>query len=105
MPKIEHGTQARAKVVTHSHPAPKTFVAIGAVLFVITAVEYGILKVSALAGFMVPLLAFLSVVKFFLVVAYFMHLKWDGKLLAWCFSVGVILATAIAVAQKYVNLA
>lgn len=105
MPKIETRTGAKAKVATHAHPTAKTFYTIGAILFVITAVEFGIVYIEGIRSTVVAILFVLSAVKFWLVASYFMHLKWDGKLLAWVFAVGIVLATLITFAQKFVNLA
>lgn len=105
MAKLQEGTQTQAKVVTHSHPTAKTFVTIGLVLFVITAIEFGIISVTGMRTVIVAVLFALSALKFFLVASYFMHLKWDGKLLGWTFTVGVLLAVLIAIAQRFVNMA
>lgn len=100
-----HGTDAKAHAKAHAHPTAKTFVIIGLVLAVITAVEYVTYFIHGWGTLMIIALAVLSVVKFWLVAAYFMHLKFEGKLLAAVFAVGVVLATLMTVALKYVNLA
>lgn len=105
MAKIQDRTQTQAKVVAHSHPTAKTFVGVGAVLFAITGVEFGIVYLEGFGSIVVAVLFVLSAVKFFLVARYFMHLKWDGKLLGWAFAVGLLLATLITLAQKFVNMA
>ena len=108
MPNLEGPqthAQTQAKVVTHSHPTAKTFWGIGAVLFAMTAAEFGIVYLEGMRPMVVTGLFVLMTVKFFLVASYFMHLKWDGKLLAWTFAVGLVLATLITLAQKFVNLA
>ncbi len=43
----------------------------------------------------VPLLLILMVVKFEIVVAYFMHLRFDNKLFTWMFVGGLVLAIAV----------
>jgi len=105
MAKIQGRTQPQAKVVQQSHPTVKTFVAIGVVLFLITGAEFGIVYLKGMQPLVLAGLALFSAVKFFLVVSYFMHLKWDSRLLGWVFTIGTLLAVAIAIAQKYVNLA
>lgn len=103
-PGIPSGAKAHA--ATHAHPTVKSFLVVGAVLAVITAVEFGILYVTGLSsGVAVTILALLSLVKFGLVAGYFMHLRFDSRLLTGVFAVGVILATLITIAVKFINLA
>ena len=47
----------------------------------------------------VPLLLILMVVKFEIVVAYFMHLRFDNKIFTWLFVVGLVLAMAVYAAM------
>jgi hypothetical protein len=61
--------------------------------------------VQGMGTTMVIVLAVLSLVKFWLVAAYFMHLRFDPRLLAAVFAVGVVLASLITIALKFVNLA
>ena len=89
----------------HDHPTPSTFVKIGAILFAITAVEFGIVYLEGMKGIIWAVLGILSVVKFILVVGYFMHLKFEHRFLSWVFAVGAVLAALILVALKFVNLA
>jgi cytochrome c oxidase subunit IV len=105
MAKVQDRTQTKVVTRQQSHPTMKTFFAIGAVLFVLTGIEFSIVYLQGMKLLVVAALGILSVVKFFLVAGYFMHLKWDSKLLTWVFTVGVVLALLIAVAQKFVNLA
>ncbi|HYG60611.1 MAG TPA: cytochrome C oxidase subunit IV family protein [Symbiobacteriaceae bacterium] len=105
MAKIQDRRQTKVVTKTHSHPTAKTFVGIGAVLFVLTGLEFGIIYLQGLGSIVLIGLFLLMALKFFLVASYFMHLKWDGKLLGWTFAVGVVLATLITLAQKFVNLA
>ncbi len=103
--KPEIGTGAQAQIKGHAHPTAKTFVSIGLVLAVITAAEFGTYYVAGWGTLMYITLAVLSVVKFWLVGSYFMHLRYEQRILAGIFAVGVVLATLMAVALKYVNLA
>jgi len=105
MAKIQDRTQTQVVTKTHDHPTARTFWVIGAVLFALTGAEFGIVFLEGFKTWVVTGLFLLMTLKFFLVVSYFMHLKWDGKLLAWVFAVGTVLATLITVAQKFVNLA
>lgn len=102
-PEIRTSTQPEVQV--HGHPTTRTFVTVGAVLAVITAIEFLILYVTGMQTLVVIGLAALSVVKFGLVAAYFMHLRFEPKILAGVFAVGVVLATLITIAIKFINLA
>jgi cytochrome c oxidase subunit 4 len=42
-----------------------------------------------------PALMIMMVVKFIMVVSYFMHLKFDNKLFTWIFYAGLILAIGV----------
>lgn len=96
--------QQKVQPQAHAHPTAQTFVKVGAILFALTAIEFGIVYLKGMQGFVITVLAVMSVLKFVLVGGYFMHLKFDGKFLAWIFAFGVLLATLITVAQKFVNL-
>ncbi|MFZ5822839.1 MAG: cytochrome C oxidase subunit IV family protein [Bacillota bacterium] len=102
--KPEIRTSAQPQVEAHAHPTAKTFVVVGAVLAVITAIEFFILYVTGMQTLVVVGLAVLSILKFGLVAAYFMHLRFEPKLLAGVFAVGVVLATLITIAVKFINL-
>lgn len=100
-PELRTGTQPH--VQGQAHPTTKTFTNVGILLGIITAIEFGVLYVTGLGTLMVITLAVLSVVKFVLVAAYFMHLRFDGRLLAGIFTVGVLLATAITIAMRFIT--
>ena len=74
------------------------YIKIALILGVLTAVEvatyfwdFGILEV--------PSLLILMVVKFQIVVSYFMHLKFDSKVFSYLFVTGLILAMAVFAAM------
>lgn len=79
----------------HAHPGFRTYINIALILTVITAVEVAVYYVEPLRPFLVPVLITLSVVKFVLVVGYFMHLKFDPRLLSGLFLFGLAIAMAI----------
>jgi cytochrome c oxidase subunit 4 len=81
----EHGLQVRQ------------YVQIGVLLTVITVIELA-LSYTDLGGLLVPLLLALSAVKFAIVVAFFMHLKFDHPLLTRMFVGPLILATLVLLA-------
>ena len=77
-----------------SHPTARTYLGIAVILTVLTALEVVIYYIQAIRPILVPLLAILGVSKFVLVVAYYMHLKFDPKLFTWLFLGGLVTATA-----------
>jgi cytochrome c oxidase subunit 4 len=79
----------------HGHPGPKQYVMIALILCAITAIEVWVYYIEALAPFIFPILIVLSIVKFVMVVGYFMHLKFDHVSFTWYFAGGIFLAFAI----------
>ena len=85
------------------HPQPRDYVRIAAVLAVLTGFEVGLFYLEASTGDNVPGWLFpvglllLSAIKFFLVVAYFMHLRYEKRLLSRFFSIGAVLAVSLYV--------
>jgi len=83
------------------HPEPKDYVRVAAVLAVLTALEVALYYLETGTGENVPgwlfpvALLMLSAIKFFLVVAYFMHLRYEKTLLSRFFSVGATLAIGL----------
>jgi len=76
----------------NNHPTPLTYFKIAIILCVITAIEVGIIYVSALEFIMIPLLLLLSLVKFALVILFYMHLKFDHRLFSGLFLGGLAVA-------------
>ena len=85
------------------HPQPKDYVRIALVLAILTAFEVGLYYMEVGVGesgnvprwlFPVALLP-LSAIKFFLVVAYFMHLRYERPVLSRFFSIGAVLAMGL----------
>jgi len=74
------------------HPSDITYVFVALILSAITAVEVGISywKGLKLAGN--PLLIILAAMKFSIVVLFFMHLRFDNRVLRRLFVTGIILA-------------
>lgn len=74
----------------HGHPSVKEYVRIGVILGVITAAEVATYYVQDdLGGWLLPILFALSIVKFVLVVLFFMHLKFDSRLYSRFFVMGL----------------
>ena len=81
----------------HAHPGPRQYVLIGIILVVLTAVE---VAVSYLEGdvnnnLIIVVLALLASMKFFLVCAWYMHMKQDAPFFRRLFLVGLIGATVV----------
>ena len=85
---------------TSNHPSFKQYVIIAIILFVITIIEFGIIwdKVGIeddLGPTVTPILIGLSAIKFAIVIMYYMHLKFDHRLLTQMFVVGFVLALIV----------
>ena len=77
----------------HRHPEPRQYVMIAVVLVVVTAIEIAVSYLSKDAvgpNIIIGVLLALAVVKFTLVVANYMHLRTDSKVLRRFFLVGLI---------------
>jgi cytochrome c oxidase subunit IV len=87
-----------------AHPnREKQYVIIAVVLALLTVVEVLTYTTPQLFGghegkALVPILLALMAVKFWFVVGFFMHLRFDRKLLTWAFYSGLALAVAVFVA-------
>ncbi len=87
------------------HPSVLFYNIIAISLFVVTGLEVAVLypPLSELGlYFKVVLLVILSLGKFAIVVAFFMHLFFDAPLLTFFFSIGMVLATWTVVALIHV---
>lgn len=73
------------------------YVKIAVILAVLTAIEVSTYYVD-FGPLFLPTLLVLMVVKFFIVVSYFMHLKFDSKVFTWMFYSGLFLALGVYVA-------
>ena len=77
---------------SHAHPQPRDYWLIAFVLGIITAAEVAITYWSALDRFVAPILLIMSAAKFVIVVAFFMHLKYEAKIYRNLFVIGIIAA-------------
>jgi len=96
--------QKAAKAQAHDHPTPALFVKVGAILFVLTAIEFAIVYLTGYQAFVYTILGVASVAKFVLVCGWFMHLKYENPFLTYSFAVGAVLATLITISLKYLML-
>ena len=87
--------QVEHQVEHHAHATTGTYLRIAAVLVIITLIEVGIFYVPTFQSALVPVLLFLSALKFTLVVAFYMHLKQDSRLFSGVFVFPIIIAAVI----------
>jgi cytochrome c oxidase subunit 4 len=85
---------------SHHGPTTRTYLVVAAVLTVITAAEVWIFYVEAIksSAAFVPTLLILSAVKFFTVVGFYMHLKYDHKIFRAVFGGPFLIAVSTIVA-------
>jgi cytochrome c oxidase subunit IV len=85
-----------AEGATHgAHPTDAKYVKIALILAAITGVEVTISYAKGLGDAGPPLLLALAAIKFFMVGAYFMHLRFDNRVLRRLFITGIVLACTI----------
>ena len=84
----------------HPPTSIREYVMIGLMLTVVTAVElWASYNIGILGSLLIPVLFVLSAFKFAVVVAMFMHLRFENALLTRLFSFGLILAVAMMIAM------
>lgn len=81
------------------HASNRTYVGVAAVLAVLTALEVMVFYVPALKPVLIPILIVLMLAKFALVVMFFMHLKYDSKVLTGLFTGPLVVSTAVVLAM------
>lgn len=97
---MESGTMSADTHGNHKggHATVGTYVLVGVILTVITAVEVAIFYIPALSALLVPLLLTLSATKFVIVVLFYMHLRYDSPIFSRVFFGPLFLALIVAVA-------
>ena len=80
--------------VGHAHPGDKQYVVVALILGLFTAIEVLTYFVD-FGDAAIPTLLVLMVVKFAMVVLYFMHLKFDSPVFMRLFVTGLILAVSV----------
>jgi len=78
-----------------AHPDPRDYIRIAVVLLVITLIEVSTYYVKPPHNVLVPVLLTFTVVKVSLVVMWFMHLKFDSRLYARLFLMGIAFAVTL----------
>jgi cytochrome c oxidase subunit 4 len=78
-----------------AHPTDQQYMLIALILAGITALEVGISYIKGLGDAANPLLLILALIKFTMVVGFFMHLKFDNRVLRRMFVTGFVLAIIV----------
>ena len=77
------------------HPDSSQYIVIGIILAVFTAIEVSISFAAVPPGIVIPSLIALTILKFLLVVLWFMHLRFDSGWFRRLFGFGLVVALAI----------
>ncbi len=97
--------------VDHPHASAGKYIQVAVILFVLTALEVLLYEVcfgelshsmtglaSSLGPWFVELLLFLSALKFWFVAMFYMHLKFDNKVLSGLFGFSLVIAAVVILA-------
>ena len=92
-----HGGHAVAVAGAHeSHPSrARLYFGIFVILFVVTGLEVAVTYLGLDHTVLAAILIALAVLKFFLIAAFYMHLKYDSRVFAAFFILGLIIATGM----------
>lgn len=86
--------------VTQAQPGPATWVRVLVFLTIATVLEVLTYVFESTLGVLTaPILLLFAIVKFALVVAYYMHLKFDARILTGIFVWGLLIAVSIFAAM------
>lgn len=87
----------------HAHPTWKTYKWVALILTVITIAEVWIYYIPTFVASraFVPTLLIMSALKFVIVVAYYMHLKYDAKLFRALFVFPLIIAMGVIISLLF----
>jgi len=94
MTATDSATEVEATSDLHEHPSDWAYVKIAAILAGITGLEVSTYFVSV-GDALIPSLMVMMVVKFWLVITWFMHLRFDGKIFKRLFLGGLFLAASV----------
>jgi cytochrome c oxidase subunit IV len=91
------GDHSPVGAVEHSHPGPRQYVLIAIVLVILTAVEVATsyLEGHVNSNLLIVALGIMAAVKFFLVAAWYMHMKQDSNVFRRLFITGIVLASIV----------
>ena len=88
----------REDVELAHHPSPRKYVWVAIILAIVTAIEVAIYYIPAIAenhALLITSLLIFALIKFVMVGAYFMHLKYDSPIFRRFFITGLVLALAV----------
>lgn len=92
-------TAAHGDRAAHAeHAGVGTYVKVAVILTLVTALEFAVLYIRALTPILVPLLLVMSAGKFALVVLFFMHLRYESRVLTFLFTGPLVIAIGIVIA-------
>ena len=95
----DHGTAAATHGGGGGHSTVKTYINVAIALAIITAVEVATLYIPGIPNWLlVSGLLVMSAGKFYLVVGFFMHLKYDHQIMRALFVGPLVIAVAIILA-------
>jgi len=80
------------------HAGVGTYVKVAVILCMITALEFGVIYIRQLTPILVPLLLVMSTAKFALVAMFYMHLRYEKRVLTTLLVGPMLIATGLAVA-------
>ena len=95
-----HETAGHVSTQEHDHPGEAVYIKVALILAVLTGIEV-VLSYVQVGGSQVATngsLLLLAVIKFAMVAAFFMHLKFDNPILRRLFLAGLITAVAVYIA-------
>lgn len=72
-----------------------SYARIGIILAILTLIEFGVLYVPGLKPIVIGLLVVLSIAKLILVVQFYMHLRFERRVLGWVFLAGIGLSLSL----------
>ena len=89
--------------IEHEHPTWSTYWKVAVILTLITVVEVWVYYIPAFVAsrLFVPSLLIMSAVKFFIVVSFYMHLRYDHKLFRALFTAPLIIAMTTIIALLF----
>ena len=80
------------------HPSTRVYLAVAAVLTMLTAIEVTVFYVPAMKPVLLPVLLVLSAAKFALVAMFYMHLKFDRAAYSAIFIAQLFIAAVVIIA-------
>ncbi|QBI18291.1 cytochrome C oxidase subunit IV [Egibacter rhizosphaerae] len=95
---LEHGDDH------HNHPGVREYIEVAAILAVLTAMEVAIHFLPIASRVAVPVLIVLTIMKFLLVILWFMHLRFDTPLFRRLFAIGLAFASVLFLVTAIMSL-